>query len=89
MLRLRHIAVVLAVSLGVITPTFAQTQVAAPSTPVGPSGFFTSTINDFKNIPSKENLTWLVVGGVAALAGHAKDWDETRGMSSSRQLGAP
>ena len=86
-LRVRYIALVLTVSLGVVSPTFAQTQEAAPSTSTAPSGFFTSTINDFKNIPSKENLTWLVVGGAAALAGHAKDWDVTRGMSSSRQLG--
>ena len=87
MTRLRITAFVLTVTLGVVSPTFAQTQVAAPSVSAGPSGFFESTINDFRQLPSKENLTWLAIGGAAALAGHAKDWNVTRSMSTSRQLG--
>jgi membrane-associated phospholipid phosphatase len=87
LLRLRLIAFVLTASLGIVSPTFAQTQLAAPSAPAGEPNFFTTTLNDFRQLPSKENLTWLAIGGAIALAGHSQDWDVTRSMSESRQLG--
>ena len=59
-------------------PAFGQEQ---------PPNFFRITLNDFRNLPSKENLTWLAIGGAIAATGQAKDWDVTRSFSASRMGG--
>jgi membrane-associated phospholipid phosphatase len=76
-------------SLGFAAPAFAQTPAAAPPSQAESnafSRFFTTTINDFRRLPSKDTMTWLVIGGTAAAAGHPHDWEISDGLSGVHSM---
>lgn len=85
-------------SLGVASPTDLGAQTVSPqpvtasatSAPGGPSlgRLVENTIDDFRQIPSLENLSILVVGGIAATVGRAADRDVTAQMSTADGLGS-
>jgi hypothetical protein len=58
-------------------------QVAATSI----RGLLDQTVEDFKQLPSLQNLAILTVGGIGATFGHAMDHDVTNAMSKSAGLG--
>jgi len=58
-------------------------QVAAASI----RGLLGQTVEDFKQLPSLQNLAILTVGGIGASIGHAMDHDITNAMSKSAGLG--
>jgi membrane-associated phospholipid phosphatase len=78
----------------------ASAQIVPPSVPLtGPSGkaspvsasfsqLFTETVGDLTRLPSRENLTWLGIGAVAALAAHAGDHQVTTTVTGTRMFGA-
>lgn len=66
------------------TGTFDST---APEGSSSVSRFFTATLNDFKRLPSNENLILAGVGGLAAASVRPMDAGVTQGLSSSRQMG--
>src|SRR5437762_6160927 len=62
---------------------------AGSGTPSGafPASFsqlFTETVGDLTRLPSRENLTWLGIGAVAALAAHAADHQVTTTVTQTR-----
>ena len=69
-------------------PASGQTQAHQPS-PESHSvaGLLKSTLNDFRQLPSQESLTWLTIGAAVAATGQTKDWDVTNGFSQSRMRG--
>ena len=68
------------------TPALPTTAAAAyPSWP----NLFTSTLADFKRLPSRDTVTWLTIGGVAAAAGHRADTKLTFTLSTSPALHEP
>lgn len=73
--------------LCVTTPSFAQGQPPEPQRTTSFAGFFKTTIEDFRRLPSQETLTLLGIGGAIAAAGHTKDWDVTNGFSASGTRG--
>ena len=77
-IRVSIACVVCVTCLSTTAPAFAQEP--APN-------FFKSTLNDFRNLPSKENFTLLAIGGAIAATGQMKDWDMTRSFSASRMGG--
>ena len=81
--------VVWVVCLGVAVPARAQGQVQPQSSPQSSSfsRLFTSTLGDFRRLPSQETITILTIGGVIAATGHARDWDVTNGFSASPMRG--
>ena len=69
-------------------PASGQTQAQQPpSDSHSFAGFFKSTLNDFRRLPSQESLTWLTIGAAVAATGQTKDWDVTNGFSRSRMRG--
>jgi membrane-associated phospholipid phosphatase len=70
--------VVCVTCLTITAPAFGQEQ-----TP----NIFKSTLNDFRNLPSTNNLTWLTIGGAIAATGQMKDWDVTQSFSAARMRG--
>jgi membrane-associated phospholipid phosphatase len=50
-------------------------------------GLLEQTVEDFKQLPSLQNLAILTVGGIGATFGHAMDRDVTNAMSNSAGLG--
>jgi membrane-associated phospholipid phosphatase len=62
----------------------SQPGVTAPLSPLpGFSKVFTSTVGDFKRLPSKETATWLSLGAALALAAHAQDREVTRAFNGN------
>jgi membrane-associated phospholipid phosphatase len=81
----------------------ASAQIVPPTVPLtGPSGngtasnpvaasfsqLFTETVGDLTRLPSRENLTWLGIGAVAALAAHAGDHQVTNSVTGTRVFGS-
>jgi membrane-associated phospholipid phosphatase len=80
-IRASLVCVVTVIYCGVSTPALAQ----APPAPAGaPLGLFTTTLNDFRRLPSEESLTWLVIGGTIAAASHTADRNVSDGFSAAR-----
>lgn len=73
--------------LGVASPALGQGQEQPSADLQSFSRLFTSTLNDFRRLPSQETLTWLTIGGAIAATGQMKDWDVTSGFSASRMGG--
>jgi membrane-associated phospholipid phosphatase len=69
--------------LGCASSAFGQTPKPVRDTH-SLAGVFTSTIGDFRRLPSEDTLTWLTIGATVAAAGQAKDWNVTNGFSASR-----
>ena len=71
--------------LCVTSPAFAQVLVPAPEAPKPNwfAGAFTTTIDDFRRLPSQDTFTILAIGGAIAAAGQTKDWDVSNGFSQS------
>ena len=77
------------ICLGVAAPVRAQGQ-AQPQPSQEPSSisrFFTSTLGDFRRLPSQQTITILTIGSVIAATGQARDWDVTNGFSASPMRG--
>ena len=87
LVRLTLACHVIVMSLGLAAPASAQIEIAPASTEqtLFP-GLFKTTINDFRQLPSKDTLTWLLIGGAAAAAGKTQDWDITTGFSKTRSM---
>jgi membrane-associated phospholipid phosphatase len=80
-IRASLVCLVTVICLGVSTPALAQTPVAS----AGPMPrLFTTTLNDFRRLPSDETLTWLVIGGTIAAAGHTADRNVSDSFSGVR-----
>lgn len=79
--------VVCVTCLGVTSPAFAQSQAPVPAESQSLADLFKSTLNDFRRLPSRENLTWLTIGATVAATGQMKDWDVTNGFSASPMRG--
>lgn len=47
---------------------------------------FGKTLDDFRHLPSKDTLTWLSIGAVAATVGHSVDRPVSRSLSTSPML---
>jgi hypothetical protein len=78
------ICAALVCSLGAAPPVLAQTPAPAASSKAASNAFsrlFTTTVTDFRQLPSKDTLTWLVIGGTVAATGHPHDWDISHGLS--------
>jgi hypothetical protein len=78
-------------SLGLAAPLSAQTPPEAlpPPTTAESNAFsrlFKPTINDFRQLPSKDTLLWLVIGGTAAATGHSHDWTISNGLAGVRSM---
>ena len=86
MIRPSLACVALVLSIGATSPALAQVQRPASTSEPSFSRLFESTIGDFRRLPSKDSLTWLIIGSTAAAAGKTKDWDITSGFSESRRM---
>lgn len=64
------------------TPTERQGVVSPPSLPK----VFTSTIGDFRRLPSRDTLTWIGIGAVASVVARSADSRITSGLSGSNRL---
>jgi len=69
------------------TGIFDSTPPQGPQGSSSVSRFFRATLNDFKQLPSHENLILAGVGGLAAASVRPMDPGVTQGLSSSRQMG--
>ena len=75
---------VIVMSHGLVAPAFAQVQIAPAATEQAPlPRLLETTLNDFRRLPSKDTLTWLLIGGAAASIGQTQDWDITTGFSKT------
>jgi membrane-associated phospholipid phosphatase len=70
------------------TPT---TEPAAVQTDEIPSlgQVFTGTLSNFRNLPTRENARWLIVGGLGAAAAYPADRYTTRTLAGSDALHEP
>ena len=68
------------------SPVLAQVQAPAPVSTITLPSIFTTTIDDFRRLPSSGTGTMLAIGGIAATAIHANDWHITTGFSGARRL---
>jgi membrane-associated phospholipid phosphatase len=50
------------------------------------SELFSGTVSDLRRLPTRENLTWLGVGAIAAFAAHSQDSTATATLSASTSL---
>jgi membrane-associated phospholipid phosphatase len=50
------------------------------------SELFSGTVSDLRRLPTRENLTWLGAGAIAALAAHGQDSRATATLSTSASL---
>ena len=57
--------------------------IVLPAPPSTFSGFLKTTLNDFRRLPSKDSLTWLTIGVLAATLSHPADPDVTVGVSGA------
>jgi membrane-associated phospholipid phosphatase len=73
--------------LCVTSQAFAQAETPDSPKPSSFGGMFKTTIEDFRRLPSQDTLTWLSIGGAVAATGHTRDWEVTKGFSSSRMRG--
>jgi membrane-associated phospholipid phosphatase len=69
------------------SPVFGQAQLQPAPESHSLSNLFTSTLDDFRRLPSQDTLTWLTIGGAIAATGQTKDWSVTNGFSTSRMGG--
>jgi membrane-associated phospholipid phosphatase len=81
------VCVVSVTCLAITSPAFGQAPESASSESHSVKGLLKGTVNDFRRLPSEETLTWLTLGGMAAAAGQAGDWNVTNGFSASRMGG--
>lgn len=70
-------------------PLTGQSGKGAPASPISASfsQLFTETAGDLTRLPSRENLMWLGIGAVAALAAHAGDHQVTTTVAGTRLFG--
>jgi len=94
-LNVHAIAAITAVAvLSLVTPASAQAPATQP-TPVQndeiPSlgEVFTGTLANFRNLPTRENAGWLLVGGLGAAAAYPADRYTTRTLAGSDALHEP
>jgi membrane-associated phospholipid phosphatase len=87
------LAVAPTASAQIVPPTVPLTGPIGNGTPSSPvsnsfSQLFTETVGDLTRLPSRENLTWLGIGAVAALAAHAADHRVTTTVTGTRLFGS-
>src|SRR4051794_1160273 len=80
-----------AASAQIVLPPVPLSGPETSGTPAKPvqasfSKLFTETLGDLSRLPSRENLTWLGIGGVAALAAHAGDHGVTTTLGEAHRL---
>ena len=79
-------------ALVLVSPASAQTQATEPAVKdEAPSlgDVFTGTLTNFRNLPTRQNGIWLLVGGVAAAAAHPADSNTTSRLAGSDALHEP
>jgi hypothetical protein len=80
--------------LSLASPAAAQTRITEPTAvqnDATPSlgQVFTGTLANFRNLPTRENMAWLLVGGGAAAAVHPLDSDTSNSLTGSDGLHEP
>jgi len=86
-------AVTVIAALLLVSPASAQTQATEPPAQKdeAPSlgEIFTGTLSNFRNLPTRENGMWLLVGGLAAAAAHPADSNTSRTLGGNDALHEP
>jgi membrane-associated phospholipid phosphatase len=85
------LAIAPAASAQIVPPPLPLSGPDTSATPAKPvpasfSNLFTETLGDLTRLRSRENLTWLGIGGAAALAAHAGDHGVTTTLGEAHRL---